>query len=447
MHGEPLTIGFAPVARTTFDIPLAVEVAARARAGLARAGFTVRGPESLITTLEEALAASRALAGQPLDALVVFQATFADSTMLMALVERNEAPLLLWAVPEARSGGRLRLNSLCGINLGAHALKRAGRPYRFVYAAPDDEAALKALQPLASAGRVRRRLSRARIARLGSPPEGFDTCQVDLSALERRLGVKIVPLTLEQVFERVRAADEQRLDALETWATGKLAGLEGLDRGAVRGTLGTYAVLREMAVQEGFAGLAVRCWPQFFTDLGCAACGALAMLNEDRFPAACEADVNGAITQLILQWVSDSPAFDADLVAVDRQADAAVLWHCGKAPLSMADPAFQPRGTIHSNRKLPLLLEFPLRPGRVTIARLSQTGGDLRLVIGGGEMLPAAPSFSGTSGLLRFDRPALDVLNTILSEGLEHHLALTYGEHRLTLTMLAEMLGLPTLIL
>ena len=69
-------------------------------------------------------------AEQPLDLLVVLQATFADSTMVMALAEVVEAPLLLWAVPEERSGGRLRLNSFCGINLGAHALRRGGRNNR-----------------------------------------------------------------------------------------------------------------------------------------------------------------------------------------------------------------------------------------------------------------------------------------------------------------------------
>ncbi len=438
-------VGFVPVARTTFDIPLAVEVAATARAHLAGANLALIGPETLVTTLEEALAAARMFAGQPLDALVIFQATFADSSMLMTLAERIDAPLLLWAVPEARTGGRLRLNSLCGINLGAHALKRAGRPYWHVYAAPEDAAGLELVQTLAAAGRARRLLAQARIGRVGSPPDGFETCQVDLSSLERRLGVRVSPVALEQVFERVRAADSEQLDALEAWAGERLAGLQELDRGAVRGTLATYVVLRELARQEGFSGLAVRCWPQFFTDLGCAACGALGMLNDDRLPAACEADVNGAITQLILQWVSDSPAFDADLVAIDRETDAAVLWHCGKAPLSMSDPAYQPRGVVHSNRRLPLLLQFPLKPGRVTVARLSQANGDLQLVIGGGEMLPAPPSFSGTSGLLRFDRPTMDVLDTVLREGLEHHLALTYGEHRAALTALAGLLGLPVL--
>ena len=47
----------------------------------------------------------------------------------------------MWALPEAQVGGRLRINSFCGINLAAHGLRRAGIRYDYIYAAPDDLAA------------------------------------------------------------------------------------------------------------------------------------------------------------------------------------------------------------------------------------------------------------------------------------------------------------------
>ncbi len=146
-----------------------------------------------------------------------------------------------------------------------------------------------------------------------------------------------------------------------------------------------------------------------------------------------------------MQWLSGEPAFGSDLVAFDIDADVAVLWHCGLAPLSMADPNVQPRATIHSNRRLPLLMEFPLKPGRVTLARLSEATGAYRLVIGTGEMIAAPPSFSGTSGTLRFDSGAQAAMDTLLREGLEHHISLVYGDHAEALTMLARMLDLPVL--
>jgi L-fucose isomerase-like protein len=171
----------------------------------------------------------------------------------------------------------------------------------------------------------------------------------------------------------------------------------------------------------------------------------MSLLSDEMTPCSCEADVNGTITQLILQLLSGEPAFGTDVVSFEADENLAVIWHCGLAPLSMADPSFKPRGAIHSNRLLPLLLEFPLKPGRVTMARLSEAGGEYRLVVGGGEMIRAPLSFSGTAGALRFDRPALEVADQIIREGLEHHVAITYGDVVPELLALARILDLPVL--
>jgi len=157
------------------------------------------------------------------------------------------------------------------------------------------------------------------------------------------------------------------------------------------------------------------------------------------------ADINGTITQLILQSISGSPAFGTDMVSVDDERDALVLWHCGLAPLSMADPQKPKSVTIHSNRKLPLLFDFTLKPGQVTIARLSEASGEFRLVLGLGEIISGPKSFSGTSGLLKFDRPTREILENILEEGLEHHISITYGNHIDALLIYAKYLKIPVM--
>ena len=280
---------------------------------------------------------------------------------------------------------------------------------------------------------------------MGEHPDGFDTCQVNYEGLADIFGVQVEQIALETVFDGARHADPQAVGTVMASLSGRITGLDDMDTDAVRGTVGSYLTLRELAEQRELAGMAVRCWPQFFTDLGCAACGALSLMNDDLLPSACETDINGTITQLMLQWISGEAAFGSDIVSFDTEADNAVFWHCGKAPLAMCDPEFTPRATIHSNRRLPLLMEFPLKPGRVTLARLSEATGGYRLVIGGAEVLRAPLSYSGTSGVLRFDRPAGDVLDILMTEGLEHHLALTYGDHVPALLSLAQMLNLPVL--
>ena len=385
------------------------------------------------------------LTAADIDMLLLLQSTFADSTMALQLARALDVPLLLWALPEAQVGGRLRINSFCGINLAGHGLRRAGIGYDYIYAEPEDAAALGKLRDFASAARVKAQLAGARIGRLGVNPDGFDTCLVNHPALKSQLGVEVAQFELAPFFERARQADTSRVAAVAGGLSSTLAGYSEMEPEATKGTLGAYVALDDLVRQENLSGLALRCWPEFFTDLGCSACGAMSLLSDALTPCSCEADVNGTITQLMLQWTSGEPAFGSDIVAFDTAKDEATLWHCGLAPLSMCDPEVQPEATIHSNRAKPLLLQFPLKPGRVTIARLSEATGEFRLIIGGGEMLKAPPAFTGTSGIIRFDSGAAAVMDTILREGLEHHVSLTYGDHGAVLEALARQAGLSVL--
>lgn len=445
MNISNIRIGFVPIARPTFDLELARQVTAQLCDSVAGDGYQLIGSQDLIMDGPAMEARIAELAAADIDLLLIAQATFADSTMVLDLARAIDGPLLLWAFPEEVVGGRLRINSFCGINLAGHGLRRAGIGYDYIYAEPKDGQARAKLRNFAIAAGVKRRLVGARIGRLGESPAGFDTCLVNHEALRTQLGVDVAQYELEPFFERVRSAETPKVDAVAGKLRGQLAGLNDVDATAANGTLAAYVVMDELARDESLSGMAVRCWPEFFTELGCAACGAMSLLCDEMTPTSCEADVNGAITQLILQWISGEPAFGSDLVSIDAKADEAVLWHCGLAPLSMADADAQVEATIHSNRQLPLLMQFPLKPGRVTIARLSEATGEFRLVIGGGEMLKGPPAFTGTSGRIRFDSGAAAVMDTLLREGLEHHVSITYGDHQDVLESLARLLGLSVL--
>jgi L-fucose isomerase-like protein len=442
---KDLKVALVPIARIHFDTELAEQVVRSFRTNLIFNGLKVLGSGALITSQEQVRQLTSELAGQDFDLLLVFQATFADSSLLVAIAEAFQKPIFLWAAPEEPTGGRLRLASLSGLTLAAHALKLHHIPYDFIYAPINAQDGFQKCSAVAAASRVIARLRTTRLGVVGEAPQGMETCRLDEPGLQQKFGLAIVRIELEQVLERVRELDIAQTAPVRSMLARRLANLDDLDQGSLNRSLSTYLVLKEIAAEEKLDGLAVRCWPEFFEELECAACGALSMLSNERLASSCEADVNGAITQLILQWLSGAPAFSTDLVTADIQADEIVLWHCGQAPLAMADPQVQPRAAVHSNRGLPLLMDFPLKPGKVTFARLSQTHTGLQLVVAAGEMLSAQPSFTGTSGVVRMRHPAQDVLNTLLSEGLEHHLSVVYGEHLPALYKLAQMLDLPVI--
>lgn len=447
-----LSIALISIARPTFDVPLAQSVADTVAARLADAGHRVAGTGAeLLMDPAGAARAVDSLADGGYDLLVLLQASFADASMAVQIAQANRdngAPLLLWAVPEERDGGRLRLNSLCGINLAGHALQQRAIAYDYQLCPADAPHALEKVEQLARAGRARRVLAQARIGLVGEHPAGFDTCAYDAHELDALFGATVVPLSLAETLRDAAAVAEGPRTAFLERVGGHVGNLSEMEPKATNGTAGVYAALRERVEREKLDGVAVRCWPEFFTELGCAACGAMSMLTEDGSPCSCEADVNGTLTLVLLQAIAGEQPFITDLVNVDGASDTAVLWHCGLAPFSMADTAQPVQATLHSNRKLPLLFEFTLKPGRVTVARLNRIADrGYRLVVGGGEMLSAPPSFGGTSGVIRFDRPALEVFDTVMREGLEHHFCIVYGDYREALRAWAGLAGIEVLAL
>jgi L-fucose isomerase-like protein len=449
---KPLRIAFVPLVRTTFDVAFANEMIAAARQQLVDAGYELVDAEAPVTSLVDAQRVRDELGNAEHDLLLIFQATFADSTLVTALAEAAQAPIFLWAVPEPWTGARLRLNSLCGINLAGHALGLRGIKYAYGYGAPGESSIMAAAQTLAAVGALLKKLRSTRFGVVGEHPPGMDSCHLDPATLKDKFGVTVETIPLAEVFQRARAVPDERVRLIRQGLDQSLDNLADLNSAALKGTLQTYCALRDLATEKDLDGLAVRCWPEFFTELGCAACGAMSMLSDGfaqykPIPCGCEADINGTLTQFILQNLSGTPAFGTDIVGVDQAADTIALWHCGLAPLSMADPTEQPKGTIHSNRQLPLLMDFTLKPGEVTIARLSRAAGDLRFVIGEGEMLREPKPFSGTAGTLRLTLPAARFLDVLINRGLEHHISLTYGQHLHALKVFADWTDLPMVLL
>ncbi|WP_127956655.1 L-fucose/L-arabinose isomerase family protein [Serratia microhaemolytica] len=435
-------VGILALGRTTFDVPYAEQMLAQAWQTLNGLNIELVGEAVLHFDADSALQALPALKQADLDLLLILQVTFTDASLTTEVLGEFSVPAVMWSFPEARTGGRLRLNSFCGVNLACHALSRAGIKVQTLHGVPDDQRVVQELQQLADAAAIVKRFKQAKVMVIGEHPLGFDACNYNQQQLTEHFGVSVDRQPVLDFIEQVKVLPDSVADQPYARRAKDFANLAEMDQTATRKTLKVYAALREKAQREGYNGIAVRCWPDFFTDYGCAACGALALMNEDKVPCGCEADMFGVLSSLMAQWASGNAVFNTDLVDIDPQDDSVVFWHCGQAPIEMADRDGPVQATIHSNRKLPLLSEFALKPGRITLCRITQGEGKLRLMLAGGEMIKAPLAFSGTAGTARLDVPADLYRQRLIAAGMEHHTSLVYGEHRPLLRKVADLLGL-----
>ena len=456
--------------RPTFDVAFGAAQASAARDVLGELGVTMIGDDKVLTddvAVAEAVDHAVALA---VDVAIVLQATFTDASTVISIAEASDLPIVVWSFPEARRGGRLRLNSLCGANLAAYSLRRRRHRCAFVHVdprRPDSPhrvaaavASALATPPAPSiptigsadafdahvartAERVDERLHRSRIGIIGSPPTGFEPCIGDDDVIESTFGVGVVRLELDDLFDVATAACPSCVDGVMVRVRSTLSVDAALSSNDLEPSLRLYCAMRHFVDDDGLAAVATRCWPECMAEFGGAACTPHAMLTEDRVPGVCEADALGAVTALMLQLAAGTDPFIADLVDIDESDDTSVLWHCGVASSRLARPGDVAVGTVHPNRRVALVNQFALRAGRVTIARLSQCAGGLHLVLAGGEMLDRPRAYDGTSGTVRWDRPVRDVADTIFGLGVEHHLGVVYGDHREVLTELARRWDIP----
>lgn len=458
MKNQP-NIGILAFARPTFDVPFAEEKFAAMLKALDDAPINVVGSRDLIFDTAQGVAALAALKAAQIDQVLILQVTFTDAVMVAKVGAEFDGPLSIWAVPEPRLGGRLRLNAFCGLNLAGHALGLNKRAFSWAYADPEGDdvgtiladlisgkrlanpAKAKALPPVTAGDDAP--LKDIRIGRIGDHPDGFDTCRFEADKLAALGGAVVEDIPLQDLFEAAKKIEPSRVSATRAQADQLVSGLDDVNQDELDKSLRLKSALDDIKDDKQFDAMAIRCWPETFTEYGGAVCGPVSMLGEARVPCACEADVYGALSSLILQSVADAPVFLVDLVDMDAADNTGVVWHCGQAPISMRDQSVEATATIHTNRKMPLLMEFPLKAGRVTFFRVSQSRGEQSIIIGSGEMLQRPMAFTGTSGVVQFERDASQVLDNVMDLALEHHMALVYGDHEDALRQVAASFGLP----
>ncbi|OUM94204.1 MAG: hypothetical protein A9Z00_00870 [Thermobacillus sp. ZCTH02-B1] len=436
------TIAYFPIGRKTFDMEAAERLFRESEELLRGMADRVLSPGAVLTSVEELTAWMDGIRGEKPDLVVYQSLTFADAEFIAAIAGHFPAEVLVWSVREPSVGGRLRLNSLTGGNSTCNALRMMGRKYDFILGNPDEPRVGRRLRVKLRAAETVRKLRGLTVGVVGDHPPGFFFSGADELELRNRFGIRLHRLDLYRLFRESRDVPEERYLPLIAAAA---SGVTGLDAGAE--TTVRYAqfaaALKDHVARLGIRATAIRCWPDFFTELGAAACSTLSLFTEEGVVSSCEADILGAVTMYIQRELSGgSPPYLGDLVHVDEAENSVTFWHCGAGAWSLANPATGARAGVHPNRKLGFTLEFGLKPGPVTIARLGKTNAGYRMLIMKGEVLDRPQAFFGTSGEVRLSGNVSEIVHALMKEGFEPHYSLVYADIAEELMELCGQLGI-----
>ena len=454
-------IGYLALARETFDVEYAESKFKIAKSLLLSLSPDAIGFENLITNDEDADSALSFFNSNDFEKIFLFQTTFTDAKFLLNFAKSIQKPICIVSFPEPRTGGRLRLNSICGLNLAMHSLIKNDITPDFVIMEEDDKAnemsfsnfiesqneSKKIAWDIATIANINAdfdyTIDKQTIGIIGTRPEGFDTCDYDSNEVTSKLNVSLVDLELEDLFDEAKDIEVETIVKTKSTVSSYLAGTEELVQEEFDKSLSIFHGLENLKDKHNLDAFAIRCWPETFTEYGCASCGPMAMMNEKKVSCACEADVLGGISCNILNQMNNNPSLLVDIVDVDKSDNSLVFWHCGLAPISMAKEGTA-RSGIHSNRKKPLLHDFSLKEGEITIFRVSKARGRLQFFVMKGQVLDRPNSFSGTSGVINLGENSAHKLEQMFKGGLEHHVAFTYGDISDKLIHFGQQMDIPT---
>jgi len=455
-------IGCLSLARETFDIEFAKKKLAKTKNTIRKLNNNIKYFDDLITNDNIGDDALKYFENNKCSKFIVIQSTFTDAKFISSFVKKFKKPILFVSFKEKRTGGRLRLNSLCGINLALHALIKKKYYANFLIYSSDEQSFSKEitkfiknnnfstknnhLKEIFNSKKISKKLikfKQPKLGLIGERPEGFDTCDFNSKELKTKFNAKIAKVSLQNLFNISNKVNNKTINVTKKSISANLKNLNQLNQKEVNKSISLFHGLEQIQQKQNIDAFAVRCWPEMFTEYKCASCAPMAMMNENKISSACEADVLGSLSCNILNQLNNKPALLVDIVDVDKKDNTTVFWHCGLAPVSMAEKNTL-SATVHSNRRKPLLHNFAFKSGDITIFRVSKSENKLKFILMKGKILKRKNSFSGTSGVISLGTNTYRKIKNLFLSGLEHHVSFTYGDVIEDIKCLGKQLKIPT---
>ncbi len=266
---------------------------------------------------------------------------FGDENGALVALKDVKVPILVQAYPDelGKMDFAHRRDAMCGKFAMCNALRQAGIKFTqttdFV-STPSSESFQKDLDKFERICRVVDGMKSFNIGCVGARTSAFKTVRVDEIALQNA-GINVETIDLSEVFARIKKVDEAKIPAMKEeilavtnlgeWGDDKLTAMAKLE-----------IVLEDLVKELNLDALAIRCWPEFQTEMAIAPCTCVGILNHKGIATACETDIVNAAMMRALSLVGGSPVTLLDFNNnYGDSKDKAIMFHCGPVPINMME--------------------------------------------------------------------------------------------------------------
>jgi L-fucose isomerase-like protein len=229
------------------------------------------------------------------------------------------------------------------------------------------------------------------------------------------------------------------------------ADLQGLGPQAVKNMAGLQYALRQFAVEKKLSAMGIQCWTAMQEIYGISSCYAIGRLTDSGLLTACEVDIYGALTMLIQHLASlrATPPHFIDWTIQHQQKENVFLsWHCGNAPPSLVCKGCAIKIRCHSILAGQLgeenssgTGEFQLKPGIVTLNRLTERDGKFKMLVTKGKIVTAKQDLRGSWSWVEVEDLGR-LYRVLVKEGFTHHASQIHGDYTRPIKDACEFLNI-----
>lgn len=429
-----VSIGVVCLARKTFDFMAAKEIYDSIKKDLSKIEqVNFYFIEELVIEVEDAKKAALDLASKNLDGLMVISGTFHLGHLVLELDKTIRKPILLWGLNEIPyNGGKIRLNSVCGVNLNASNLYKSGnRQYYSIISDNVDENWIDAI-------RVKSAIENAHVGIVGFRAHGFFNLGIDELKSFHETGILLDHYELNDIFSE----DVTKKEIL-IWDQfiRKTFDISEVTEEQVLKVAELSAKLKKFVDNNKLTALAIRCWPEFAKDFGISPCAAMSILQSEGYILGCEGDVEGTLSMLAHKAVGAETPFLADLSQIDLKEDYALMWHCGVAPCNLWDGKCNRSLDTYFAGGKGVTADFVMKSGDVMALRIDSACGKHRIFMQKGTGIPMEKLLKGTYLKVRFENHIREVMDKVIYTGVAHHVSLAYGDYEKAFEILSRIKG------
>lgn len=382
---------------------------------------------------EDATKAIHYLLQEEVDAVIMVSGTFHLGHLALMINDALKKPILLWGFDELPyNGGKIRLNAVCGVNLDASNLYKAGVD-NFLVTIGDkvDENWLKAIKALVA-------IRTTSIGIIGYRAQGFYNVGIDELNLYKNTGLLINHYEISDLFKNQASEEVIQKEKEYILSNFDVSQLSDKQVDLVSSLVASTSLFLK---EKHIDALAIRCWPEFAATYGISPCAMMSILQARGVLLACEGDVEALISMICVKALGEDTPFMGDLSQVNFKEDYALLWHCGVAPCSLWDKkCVRSLDTYFAGGK-GVTAGFVLKEGDFSIFRIDTARGKTRLFYEEGRALPMDKLLTGTFAKVKFSHSVKDVLDVVVNNGIAHHVIMGYVRYKEVVKILAKLMN------